>query len=131
MLGDHGFRITAYIANRSSKQMTLKDLYHTIRPMAALRVGHNPSLSAVVIFPIGAVTSVFGGIASGFAMWLQLGYTPETSGGSLIFIFGSCVMSFLSLAVSLFWRNRSFFYGLNFLTFLTILSVVSLSLKSW
>lgn len=101
--------------------MTLKEIYYTIRPMAALRAGEKFSVPPVVYFPVAAFVSVVGGFASGFEIWILAGFRPDNSGGTLIFVFGSCIMSLLSFVLGLFWKNRSVFYGLNFFTFLTVI----------
>ena len=79
-------------------------------------------------FLAAAFVSVTGGFVTGFWIWLMAGYSPDNSGGTLIFVFGSCAMSLLSLVLAGFWRNKAVFYGLNFFTFLTI-SIVILSIS--
>jgi hypothetical protein len=105
--------------------MTLKDIYYTIRPMAALHADEKVSVPPVVYFLIAALVSVVGGLASGFEIWLLAGFAPDNSGGSLIFVFGSCIMSLLSFVLGLFWKNRAVFYGLNSFTFLTIFLLIT------
>jgi hypothetical protein len=105
--------------------MTLKDIYYTIRPMAALHADEKFRVPPVVYFLIAALVSVVGGLASGFEIWLLAGFTPDNSGGSLIFVFGSCIMSLLSFVLGLFWKNRAVFYGLNSFTFLTVFLLIT------
>jgi hypothetical protein len=105
--------------------MTLKDIYYKIRPMAALRADEKVSMPPVVYFLIAALVSVVGGLASGFEIWILAGFSPDNSGGSLIFVFGSCIMSLLSFVLGLFWKNRAVFYGLNSFTFLTVFLLIT------
>ncbi len=104
--------------------MTLKDIYYKMRPMAALRADERLSVAPVVWFLSAAFVSVVVGVASGFQIWVLAGFSPENSGGTLIFVFGSCVMSLLSIVLGLFWKNRAIFYGLNSFTFLTVLLLI-------
>jgi hypothetical protein len=108
--------------------MTLKDIYYTIRPMASLRGDEKFIVPPVVYFLIAAFVSVVGGLASGFEIWILAGFSPDNSGGTLIFLFGSCIMSLLSLVLGLFWKNKAVFYGLNSFTFLTVILLI-LSIK--
>lgn len=108
--------------------MTLKEIYYTIRPMAALRADKKFSIPPAVYFSVAAFVSVMGGFASGFEIWILAGFSPDNSGGTLIFVFGSCTMSLLSFVISLFWKNRSVFYGLNFFTLLTVI-LLTLSIR--
>ena len=104
--------------------MTLKEIYYTIRPMAALRTEEKFSVPPAACFLIATVVGVIGGVASGFEMWILAGFSPDNSGGTLIFVFGSCAMSLLSLVLGLFWKNRAVFYGLNSFTLLTVFLLI-------
>ena len=104
--------------------MTLKKIYYTIRPMAALRADEKLRVTPFVYFMVAAFVSVVAGLASGFEIWILAGYSPDNSGGTLIFLFGSCIVSILSLMLGLFWKNRAVFYGLNSFTFLTIFMLI-------
>jgi hypothetical protein len=75
--------------------------------MAALRVDEKVTFPPVVYFLIAAFVSVVGGLATGFEIWILAGYSPDNSGGALIFVFGSCIMSLLSFVLGLFWKNRA------------------------
>jgi hypothetical protein len=100
--------------------MTLKQIYYAARPMAALRAGEEFRVPPAVYFIAAAVVSVIGGVAIGFEMWILAGFSPDNSGGTLIFVFGSCTMSLLSFVLGLFWKNRAVLYGLNSFTVLTV-----------
>jgi hypothetical protein len=110
--------------------MTPKEIYYKIRPMAALRAGEQFSVPPAVYFLIAAFVSVVGGIASGFEIWILTGFNPDNSGGSLIFVFGSCIMSSISFVLGLFWKNRPVLYGLNLFTFLTVFLLILSIIKT-
>lgn len=101
--------------------MTLKELYYTIRPLAALRAGEPFRVHPVIYLMVAAVVSVIGGVASGLGICILIGLELDRSGVPLIYLFGSCTMSLLALVLCLFWKNRAVFYGLNTFTFLTVL----------
>jgi hypothetical protein len=109
--------------------MTLREIYHVIRPMAALRAGEKTRVPSFVWFLAAALVSVVGGVASGCAAWSAAGFSPDNSGGTLILILGSCFLSLLAVVIALFWKNRAVFYGLNVFTLLTVgwlvLSIIS------
>jgi hypothetical protein len=104
--------------------MTLKEIYYKMRPMAVLRSNEKFRVPPAVYFLTAAFVSVVGGFTSGFGMWLMAGFNPENSGGTLIFVFGSCTMSLVSLVLALFWKNKAVFYGLNLFTFLTVVFLI-------
>ena len=109
--------------------MTLKQFYYSIRPMAAARANEKFSAPpALYLFLAAAFVSVMGGFASGFGIWLLVGFSPDNSGGSLIFVFGSCTMTLLSLVLAQFWKNQAALYGLNLFSFLTVL-LITLSIR--
>jgi len=101
--------------------MTLKEIYYAARPMAAHRAREEFRVPPAISFIAAAVVSVIGGVACGFEMWILAGFRPDNSGGTLIFVFGSCAMSILSLVLGFVWKNRAVLYGLNSFTFLTVL----------
>jgi len=107
-----------------------KDIYYAIRPMAALRPEQAFRVPPAVYFLFAAFVSVAGGIASGFVIWFWAGFNPDNSGGSMIFVFGSCIMSLLSIVLALLWKNRAVFYGLNLFTFLTVFFLILSIIKS-
>ena len=111
--------------------MTLKSIYYKIRPMAKLHSGevklHSEKrlkVHPIVPFFISSFISVIVGFFGGAFLWLSVGFNPDNSGGTFIFILGAILMSFISILVYLVNKNRYIFYGLNFFTILVCLLFV-------
>ncbi len=113
--------------------MDLKEFYYRIRPLARVRAEQRilwaesdhkkqPTHPAIG-FIIGAFFSLVGGLFGGTALWLAAGFSPDNSGGTPIFIFGSIAMSLISLPVYVIWKHRGTFYGLNAFTALTMIAL--------
>jgi hypothetical protein len=105
--------------------MNFEALYYRIRPLAKLRAeqcresgGRKESSSRhpVLSFLTGAFCSVVGGIFGGFVIWINLGFNPENSGGTLIFLSGAILMSSISVLAYAMSKDRYIFYGLNVFT---------------
>jgi hypothetical protein len=118
--------------SKRGRSMSLKELYHRIRPLAkwhAEQQGERLPMDPVVAFVLAAFFSVFGGLFGGFALWINLGFTPENSGGTLILIGGALLMTVLSAVIYAIQKSRAVFYGLNAFTVLTLINLVSSLLK--
>lgn len=112
--------------------MTLQELYHRIRPLAkwhAEQQGKRSRMDPVAAFILAAFCSLVGGLFGGFSLGISLGFTPETSGGTLVFISGALLMTVLSSIIYAIQKRRAVFYGLNAFTALTLISLVSSLLR--
>jgi hypothetical protein len=82
-------------------------------------------MNPVVAFILAAFCSLIGGLFGGFALWINLGFNPDNSGGAHILIGGALLMTVLSSFIYAMQKNRAVFYGLNAFTALTLISLVS------
>lgn len=106
--------------------MKVKELYYRIRPLARWRAeqralwedSEHPkhSTHSAIGFVLCAFFSLFGGFFGGMMLWFAAGFSPDNSGGTLIFIFGSILMSLISVIAYGIWQHRGAFYGLNVFT---------------
>lgn len=112
--------------------MTLQELYHRVRPLAkwhAEQQAEGTPIDPVVAFILAAFCSLVGGLFGGFALWINLGFNPDNSGGAFVFIGGALLMTFLSSVIYAWQRKRAVFYGLNAFTALTLVNLVSSLLR--
>jgi len=114
--------------------MNIEELYYRIRPLAKLRAEQRresggrkePSLRHPMFsFLAGAFCSVVGGIFGGFVIWINLGFSPDNSGGALIFPGGAILMSSISVLAYSLTKDRAAFYGLNLFTGLVLIGLIS------
>lgn len=114
--------------------MNIEELYYRIRPLAKLRAeqcresgGRKEPSSRHPMFSFltGAFCSVVGGVFGGFVIWINLGFTPDNSGGALIFPGGAILMSSISVLAYTLSKDRAAFYGLNLFTGLVLTGLLS------
>jgi len=113
--------------------MDLKELYYRLRPLARVQAEQRllwaesehskKPFNPVIGFALAALFSFAGGLFGGFSLWISLGFSPETSGGTFVFIGGSMIMSLISVFAYAIWKHRGVFYGLNAFTGLTLIGL--------
>jgi hypothetical protein len=95
--------------------MKIQDIYYKIRPMAKLHSGEKLKIHPIAQFIISATASLLIGFFGGTFLWLSVGFNPDNSGGTFIFILGSILSSSISIA---FIKKKAIFYGMNMFTFI-------------
>ena len=108
--------------------MTLKTIYYRIRPMAEDKSTRPYNIHPIVYFAGSSCFSLVGGFIGGVELWFNAGFTPENSGGTMIFILGAIPISIISIVVYFIQKNRWVFYGLNTFTLIALLLLL-LSIK--
>ena len=119
--------------------MNLRDLYYRLRPLAKVRAERryevDPNHERVPMHPaasfvLSASCSLIGGFVGGVFLWFALGFNPENSGGTFIFLGGAILMSVISVVSYALFKNRAVFYGLNAFTALTLLGLAASAAES-
>ena len=69
----------------------------------------------IVQFIMSAIASLLIGFWGGAFLWFSVGFNPDNSGGTFIFILGAILTSSISIA---FIKKKAIFYGMNMFTFI-------------
>jgi len=80
-------------------------------------------MDPVFSFVLATFCSMIGGFFGGFCLWINLGFNPDNSGGTFIFIGGAILMSVVSVIAYATWKRRAVFYGLNVFTGITLIGL--------
>ena len=101
--------------------MDIKSLYYKIRLMTKFHSGEGtetPEIHPAVCFFTSCFVSLFVGFFGGVFLWLAVGFSPDSSGGTTAFLLGAVLMSGISVIAYSINKNRWMFYGLNLFTLL-------------